>query len=306
MPDFTSGIWSYIIAIVTILSIVGLTWFTIAQSRGKKKKQGEEAQTMGHVWDDDLAEYNNPMPGWWLNMFYITLAWGVLYLILYPGLGAFPGVLAWTQQSQYEEELAEAKDKYGPIFNKYLNQDVEKVAMDSEALEIGKSLFSTYCTTCHGSDARGARGYPNLRDDDWLYGGTPEAIKTTITKGRTGAMPAWSAMLDDEKIFNVTSYVLQLAGREVDTESASKGREIYQTSCAVCHGAEGQGNQQLGAPRLADDIWLYGGSRRKIMESIRAGRNGHMPPHGEFLGEAKVHLLTAYVYSFNKQHHSNQ
>jgi len=300
MPDFTSGFWSYFIGIVTILSFVALIWFTFHQAHGKKKKPGEEVETMGHVWDEDLCEYNNPLPGWWLNLFYLTIAWGVVYLILYPGLGANPGVLAWTQQSQYQEELDMAEEQYGHIFNKYLNQDIKQVTMDPEALEIGKSLFSTYCTTCHGSDARGARGYPNLRDGDWLYGGTPEAIETTITRGRTAAMPAWGAMLDEEKIFDVTSYVLQLAGRAADTQSASLGKEIFQANCAVCHGPEGHGNQQLGAPNLSDDIWLYGGSRKIIMESIRAGRNGSMPPHGEFLGKAKVHLLAAYIYSFNQ------
>ncbi|MCG8324129.1 MAG: cytochrome-c oxidase, cbb3-type subunit III [Thiotrichales bacterium] len=298
MPDFTSSFWSYFIGIITVVSIVGLTWFTIYQSRGKKKKPGEEVETMGHVWDEDLSEFNNPMPGWWLNMFYITLAWGLGYLILYPGLGAFSGTLDWTAQSQYEEELQQAEQQYGPIFDKYLSQPIEQVAMDPEALEIGKSLFSTYCTTCHGSDARGARGYPNLRDNDWLYGGTPEAIETTIIQGRTGAMPAWGEMLDDEKINDVTSYVIQLAGRDVDTQSASRGKQIYMTSCAICHGPEGQGNHQMGAPNLTDDIWLYGGSRKKITESIRIGRMGNMPPHGEFLGKSKVHLLAAYVYSF--------
>lgn len=306
MPDFTSGFWSYFIAITTILSIVVLIWFTFQQSRGKKKKPGEEVETMGHVWDEDLCEYNNPLPGWWLNLFYLTLAFGVVYLVLYPGLGANSGVLAWTQQSQYQEELDMAEEQYGPIFNKYLNQDIQQVAMDPEALEIGNSLFSTYCTTCHGSDARGARGYPNLRDDDWLHGGTPEAIETTITKGRTGAMPAWGTMLDEEKIFNVTSYVLQLSGRDADTQSASLGKEIFQANCMVCHGPEGHGNQQLGAPNLSDDIWLYGGSRKKIMESISAGRNGRMPPHGEFLGKAKVHLLVAYIYSFTHSNEDNQ
>ncbi|MDX1519443.1 MAG: cytochrome-c oxidase, cbb3-type subunit III [Gammaproteobacteria bacterium] len=306
MPDFTSGFWSYFIAIVTILSIIGLFWFTLHQSRCKKKKKpGEQVETMGHVWDEDLAEYNNPMPGWWLNLFYITLVWGAIYLLLYPGLGAFSGVLGWSQQDQYQEELQQAENEYGPIFEKYLNQDIEQVAMDPEALEIGKSLFSTYCTTCHGSDARGARGYPNLRDSDWLYGGTPQAIETTIIKGRQGAMPGWESMLDDQKIHDLTSYVIQLAGRDVDSESASRGREIYQANCAVCHGPEGQGNQQLGAPKLTDDIWLYGGSRKKIAESIRLGRSGNMPPHGEFLGKSKVHLLAAYVYSFTHRHRSN-
>ncbi len=306
MPDFTSGFWSYFIGIVTVVSIIFLAWFTLHQSRGKKKKPGEEAQTMGHVWDENLAEYNNPMPGWWLNMFYITLAWGALYLILYPGLGAWSGVLNWSQQSQYDEEIQQAEDKYGPIFNKYLNQDITQVAADKEALTIGKSLFSTYCTACHGSDARGARGYPNLRDHDWLYGGSPEAIETTITEGRGGMMPAWGEMLDEKKIFDVTSYVTQLSGRDADSESASRGREVYQTNCAICHGENGGGNQEIGAPNLTDDIWLYGGSRKKIMESISQGRMGNMPAHGQFLGKAKVHLLAAYIYSLSQGESAGQ
>lgn len=305
MPDFTSGFWSYFISITTVLSIVVLTWFTIQQARGKRRKPGEEAQTMGHTWDEDLAEYNNPMPGWWLTMFYLTLIWGTGYLIMYPGLGSFPGLLAWSQEGQYEEEIQKANEEYGPIFEKYQNQDIKQVAMDQDALKIGKSLFSTYCTTCHGSDARGARGYPNLRDNDWLYGGTPEAIKTSITNGRQGAMPGWSSMLDEKKVNDVTSYVVSLSGRDADSQSTSAGKQIYDASCAICHGKDGKGNYQFGAPNLTDDIWLYGGSRKKIVESINLGRNGNMPPHGEFLGEAKVHLLAAYVYSFSQGNNGN-
>ncbi len=301
MADFTSSFWSWAIGIVTVASIVWCFVFALMFSSRKKREPGEKAESMGHVWDEDLEELNNPLPRWWFYMFLISCIWAMGYLIMYPGLGAYAGMLGWSQQKQYEQEISAAEENYGPIFNQYLNQDLNQVAANDDAITIGKRLYSTYCTTCHGSDAGGARGYPNLKDKDWLYGGSPEQIKTTILTGRQGAMPPWGAILGEEGVFNVTSYVEQLAGREVDSIHASKGKEIFNQNCVICHSPDGTGNQQFGAPNLTDDIWLYGGSQKKIMESIAMGRNGRMPPHKEFLGEAKIHLLAAYVYSLSNQ-----
>ncbi len=232
-------------------------------------------------------------------MFYITLFFGIGYLLLYPGSGVFGGAFKWSETGQYDQEMRVAEQKYGPLFEKYRTQELAAVAANPEALNMGKRLFMTYCTGCHGSDAGGGPGYPNLRDSDWLYGGEPEQIKASIMNGRSGAMPAWGAMLGQEGVFNVSEYVISLSGRKASADAAAAGKEKFQQVCAACHGADGKGNQALGAPNLTDNIWLYGGSQAAIMKTISEGRNGRMPAHGEFLGEAKVHLLAAYIWSLS-------
>lgn len=297
MADFVSDFWNWFVIIITVLSVV-FCWFIVLTQAKKGQFEGEVKPT-GHVWDETLQEMNNPMPRWWLMMFYITLVFGTIYLVLYPGLGNFQGLLGWSQANQYDREVATAEETYGPLFNRYLEQDLKVVAADPEAHEMGKRLFSSYCIQCHGSDARGARGYPNLTDNDWLYGGDPKTIKATIMSGRSGMMPAWGEIIGNEGVFNVTAYIESLSGRDVDALVAAKGKEVYATTCAACHGADAKGIQVMGAPDLTDKVWLHGGSNKRIMETISAGRQGVMPPHGEFLGEAKVHLLAAYVYSLS-------
>lgn len=299
MADFVSEFWSWFIIIPTILGIFGCIVLLVKLSGGKIES-GKKPETMNHVWDEDLQELNNPLPMWWLFMFYFTIAFSIVYLVLYPGLGSFEGLLGWTQINEYQDEKDAASEKHDPIFDKYINQDLVTVSGNPEAISIGKRLFSTYCTQCHGSDAGGARGYPSLRDDDWLHGGKPEDIKKVILNGWTGNMPAWDSVLDAREIFNVAEYVRSLGGHEGDDTVIFRGKESYIKNCAVCHGADGKGNYQLGAPNLTDDIWLYGGSQNRVIESIAKGRNGQMPPHKEFLGEAKAHLLAAYVYSLSR------
>jgi cytochrome c oxidase cbb3-type subunit 3 len=264
---------------------------------------GAKPQTMGHVWDEDLAELNNPLPRWWLHLFYITLIFGAGYLVLYPGLGSWAGVLGWEDTKAWEQEMAAAEARYGPIYDRYRDIPIATLVNDPEAVRIGERLFSTYCTTCHGSDARGVRGFPNLRDADWLYGGTPEDIQRTILGGRRGVMPPWQAVLGEDGIFEVTEYVRGLSGREGDPVVAGKGRVHYEKNCAVCHGADGRGNQALGAPNLADNIWLHGGTQKRIQETIANGRTSVMPAHAEFLGESKVHLLATYVFGLRVDTH---
>ena len=300
MPDFTSSFWPWFIGITTVISIIALIFFVLKLS-GRKKSAGEQAESVGHVWDEDLHELNNPLPRWWLNLFLITLFWGCVYLFLYPGLGSYGGYLGWTQIKQYDDEVKKANELYGPIYEKFHNEDIAALARNDEALTIGKRLFATYCTTCHGSDAGGARGFPSLRDNEWLYGGEPENIKTTILNGRNGIMPPWGGSLSEEDIFNVAEYIRTLGGLSADSRIAAKGKQVFTTYCTVCHGADGKGNHDLGAPDLTNDIWLYGGSQKSIIETITNGRNGMMPPHKNFLGDAKVHLLAAYVYSLSHQ-----
>ena len=299
MSDFTSDFWSWwIIAIVTG-GIAFCIWLLVG-NRKSTLPAGGTAEATGHVWDENLEELNNPLPRWWIIKFYITIVFGIAYLALYPGLGTFEGILGWTEKGQYEAEVSAAETRYGPLYDKYMNQPIPAVAADDNAMKMGERLYVNYCAVCHGSDARGATGFPNLRDDDWLYGGTPEAIKHSLLYGRRGVMPAWQAVLGDEGVDQVANYVRQLAGMSADDALAAKGQQKFETNCAACHMADGTGNTAIGAPNLTDETWLYGGSLRAIKETLVKGRNGVMPAHAEFLGEAKVHILSAYVYSLSQ------
>lgn len=300
MADFTSNFWSWFIGITVIVSIVAL-FMLIFWMTENKKAYDKKPKTMGHVWDGDLAELNNPLPLWWLGLFILTMLFGFGYLILYPGLGNFKGLLGWSQESQYEKEIQDANNKYGPVYARYLKEDLRTLVHNRQAMRTGARLFATYCSTCHGSDARGAPGFPNLRDRDWLYGGDPETIKKSIMDGRNaGVMPPWEAALKaNNGLHNMTEYVLSLSGHKVNDTAAGLGKEKFRLLCASCHGADGRGKQSIGAPNLTDNVWLYGGSQATVMESIAKGRHGRMPPHRKLLGEAKVHLLAAYVYSLS-------
>ncbi|WP_174875535.1 cytochrome-c oxidase, cbb3-type subunit III [Vogesella oryzae] len=298
MSDFVSNFWGVYIAVVVIVGFVGLAYLLFSQSKTTVKK-GEQVEITGHVWDDDLAEYNNPLPRWWMLMFYITLVFGAVYLTLYPGLGTWKGLRGWTSVGQYKEEKAQAEAKYQPLYDKFLKQDVKAVAADPEAQAMGKRLFQTYCVQCHGSDARGAKGFPNLTDNDWLYGGTPEIIKTTISGGRQGQMPAFGAAFGEEKVKDAANYVMSLSGKKHDADRAARGKETFAAICSACHGADGKGNQAVGAPNLTDNVWLYGGTEKTIIETITNGRNNQMPAWKDFLGDGKVHLLTSYVYGLS-------
>ena len=300
MADFNSDFWHWYIAILTIVSILACVWLLRWMSSGHQKT--DTVENTGHVWDGDLTELNNPLPRWWLGLFYITIAFGGFYLLLYPGLGKFSGLLDWTSKGAYEQEVAAMDAQVGPLFARYQQTPILDLTKDETALKVGERLYANYCTTCHGSDARGARGYPNLRDGDWLWGGTPAEIKTTIMQGRQAAMPAWEAALGGERgVDEVAQYVLSLSGRATISELAAQGKIKYDMFCVACHAADGTGNTALGAPNLTDNIWLYGGSLTRISESIAVGRAGKMPAQGEFLGEAKVHLLATYIYSLSQQ-----
>lgn len=296
-----STFWSIWIIVMILATIVGCTWLLFANRKVEVTKESEdgEAPKTGHVYDG-IEEYDNPLPGWWFKMFVGTVIFGIGYLVLYPGFGSFDGVLGWTQVGQWEEEMAEAEAKYGPIYAQYADMPVEELIANPEAMKMSRRLFNNNCSVCHGSDGRGSYGFPNLADSAWLYGGSAEQIKASITNGRKGAMPAWGPVIGEEGVDNVAEYVFKISGREHDAEKAAAGAKTYATYCASCHGAEGKGMTAMGAPNLTDGIWLYGGSPTLVRHSIRQGRNGNMPAQADKLKAEKIHLLTAYVYNLSK------
>ncbi|WP_438957883.1 cytochrome-c oxidase, cbb3-type subunit III [Porticoccus sp.] len=296
-----STFWSIWIIVFTAITIVGCTWLLFANRKvevSDDTKEGESPKT-GHVYDG-IEEYDNPLPGWWFKMFVGTVVFGVIYLVLYPGLGNFGGVLGWTQVGQWEEEVAEAEAKYAPLYEQYSETPVEELIANPEAMKMSRRLFNNNCAVCHGSDGRGSYGFPNLADNDWLYGGSAEDIKTTLVNGRQGAMPALGGALGEDGVDNVAEYVFKISGREHDAKKAEAGGQLFATYCAACHGADGTGNKMLGAPNLTDGIWLYGGSPTLVRHTIRNGRNGNMPAQADKLKAEKIHLLTAHVYSLSK------
>lgn len=300
MSDFTGELWGVFIAVITMVSIAACA-VLLASLTTRKVPKGESVQTTGHVWDEDLAEWNNPLPRWWIWLFYVTIVFGLAYLVLYPGLGRYQGWFAWTSTGEHQAERDVAAAQYGPLYAAFAAKDVKALAADPQARIVGQRLFLSHCAQCHGSDAGGARGYPSLRDGDWLYGGEPEAIKASITNGRNGTMPALGAAVGgDQGAKDVAHYVLSLSGRTHDTLRAFRGKKSFDTVCAACHGAEGKGNPQLGAPNLTDSIWLHGGSEAAIIETVMKGRKGEMPAHKAFLDADKIHVLAGYVYSLSR------
>jgi cytochrome c oxidase cbb3-type subunit 3 len=296
MSQFTSGFWDVYIGLITLISIVACAVLLKMQSVRKPA----EPDTSGHVWDEDIREYNNPLPRWWAWLFYLTIVFGLAYLVLYPGLGSYAGVLGWSQQKQLAEENAHAQATYGPIYEKFAAQDIVALSRNAEALAIGQKLFLNSCAQCHASDGGGSRGFPNLTDQDWLWGGTPEAIKASITEGRTGAMPPFGEALGEQGVKDVAHYVLSLSGQANDPKGKARGEPLFKSTCSACHGAGGKGNPALGAPDLSDKIWLHG-SGEAILDTISKGRVNQMPANKDILTPAKIHLLTAYVYSLSRK-----
>lgn len=291
-----TSFWSAWIILLTGVSFVGLAWILFSN---RTREQDSDERTTGHVYDG-IEELDNPLPAWWLYMFVITIVWGVGYLLVYPGLGNFPGLLGWTQIEQHDQRVAAAENKFRAMRDKYLAQPIEEIAFDPAVRKMGMRMFATDCAQCHGADARGSFGFPNLTDGDWIYGGTPSDIETTIRLGRQAAMPPWGDVIGEEGVKNVTAYILTLNGRDADETQAKGGAEIYQSYCAACHGIDGAGNTGLGAPNLKNGIWLYGGTPEQISHSVRAGRNGVMPTFQDTLSEDKIHILSAYVYGLNQ------
>ena len=295
MSQFTSGFWDLYIGVITLASILACAVLLWQQSL--HRTSGTE--TSGHVWDEDLKEYNNPMPRWWAWLFYLTIFFSLGYLVLYPGLGSYAGTLGWTQIKQLADEDAEAQKVYGPLYERFAALDVVALSKNPEALAVGQKLFLNTCAQCHASDGGGSRGFPSLTDKDWLWGGTPEAIKTSIAEGRTGMMPPLGPVLGEQGVKDTAHYVLSLSGQAHDSLRSARGEAHFKTVCVACHGADGKGNRALGAPNLTDGIWLHGSGEYAIAEQISKGRMNQMPAHKDILTPAKIHLLTAYVLSLS-------
>ncbi len=298
MADFVSGFWNVYVMGLVLLSLLFCAFIFATNMTGRKEGP---VQLHGHVWDENIAEYNNPLPRWWLYLAWVTVFFSVGYLVIYPGFGNNQGFFNWSQRGQYEKEMDAAEKNYGPIFNQYLQQDLLAVAANPEANAMGKRLFLTYCAQCHGSTAEGAKGFPNLTDDEWMWGGEPAAIMETIAGGRMAAMPPFGGALNAEQVKDAANYVRSLSSLAHDSLRAQRGKEIFAENCVVCHGEDGKGNPMLGAPNLTNSVWLYGSSEATITETITKGRTNQMPTFREFLGDAKVHLLAAYVLSLNKK-----
>ena len=295
MPAF----WHWFIAGGTILFVIWCIWLVSWSSKQGPANVADD-EVVGHKWDGDLEEWNNPAPKWWLYLYFITIAWAIGYLVAFPGLGSYEGMLGWSQEGQYEAEMQAAAENYDPIYEEFAAMDFEVLSQNAQAQALGKSLYASYCTTCHGSDARGAPGYPNLTDNVWLWGNAESELYISIANGRNAVMPVLAPALGgDEGIANMAKYVKSLSGGEADA-GAMSAQPMFVALCSACHGVDGTGNKIFGAPNLTNDIWLYGGSLETIQETLLNGRNGVMPAHGDLLGENRTKILAAYIYSLSQ------
>ena len=291
-----SNLWSWFIIVGTVVSLIACFWLVVWANK-QRATQEEIAESEAHVWDENVRELNNPLPMWWLWLFIGTIIWSAAYLLYYPGLGDFDGVGGWSQEQQYADEVARAEATYGPMFAAFGAMDVSELVRDEDALGIGFSLYQNYCSQCHGSTAQGARGFPNLTDDDWLYGGTLPQIEQSITVGRNGVMPPLGAVFATDEALEEMVRFIQVMPDGMDSSSPAHAQ--YMQLCVACHGPTGTGMQALGAPSLVDDIWLYGSSPAEIRKSIVEGRLGAMPAHGNLIGPDLARILAAYVYSLS-------
>lgn len=296
MSDFFSSGWSVYIAALTIVGLIACLALLVIASR---RRVMADDNTTGHVWDEDLKELNNPLPRWWMWLFVITVVFSGAYLALYPGLGSHPGSLKWSSSGQLQAETDKAVAAMAPVYARFASMNAADLARDAQAMGIGERLFVNHCAACHGSDGRGAKGFPNLTDGDWLYGNTHDAVKETIAKGRNGVMPAMAAALGSaEDVRNVANYVLSLSGSAHDSVAASLGKPKF-GACAGCHGADGKGNQALGAPNLTDKVWLHGWGEQAIVNIITNGKNNAMPAQAARLTPEQIHVLAAYVLNLS-------
>ena len=282
----------------TLISLAGCLWLLWWTAR-TRVGTGDGSDKTGHVWDGDLEEYNKPLPRWWLGLFVLTVVFAVAYLLYFPGLGNFTGTAGWTQVAEHQADVQRAQERLEQRLASVKDLDLQTLAQDASAMALARNLFAANCSTCHGSDARGARGFPNLADDDWLWGAEEANVLTSIGSGRHGVMPALGSVLGDQGLNEVAAYVFSLSGRQAPADWVAAGEQRFATICAACHGVTARGNPSLGAPNLTDGIWLHGGDLATIRTTIANGRNSEMPAHLQLLGTTKVRLLAAYVRSLS-------
>ncbi|WAC62103.1 cytochrome-c oxidase, cbb3-type subunit III [Pseudoxanthomonas sp. SL93] len=298
-----SAAWTWFIIALVALNILGCVWLLWWTAR---RRPGDPApEDTSHVWDGDLTEYNKPLPRWWINLFYLTIVFAVGYLAWYGGLGAIPGYGKWSSAGEHAQQKARDDGRLEATFKPYAQQPLDTLAQDPKALALGRSIFNNTCATCHGSSAQGAVGYPNLRDDIWHWGGAPEQVLQTVLDGREGVMPEWGTALTSMGGPDAVDYTIAYVNTLSNPESlhnnfmASQGKALYNGLCVACHGVDGKGNQELGAPDLTDAYWLYGSSKESLRQTIMQGRHGVMPAHRELLGETRARLVAAYVWSLS-------
>ena len=298
MSDFTSSFWPMFITVISVGGVIGcalLLWLT---SKIKATSPNGD-NTNGHVWDENLREMNNPLPRWWVWMFIITIVFSLFYFAAYPAIGTYAGKLGWTQVKQYEQEMEAANKTIAPLYAKFAAMPIDQLATNPEAKAIGERIFMNNCAQCHGSDAHGSRGFPNLTDKDWIHGGSPEKIVETITNGRVGMMPPMAAVVGTEDdVKNVANYVLSLSNSQHDATRAAAGKEKFAV-CAACHGADGTGSQSVGAPNLTDNIWLHGAGEEAIIKRINEGKVNQMPAQGAKFTPEQIHVLASYVWGLS-------
>ncbi len=285
--------WHWFVFAGTLISLLLIFWLLYANRKTSDNK------TTGHVWDG-IEELDTPLPMWWSGMFILSIIFSLFYLLFYGGLGNFGGILNWSSTGEHDQQQIAHEQRFAPMYAELAALDLEAMQANPVAMQVGRRLFINNCSTCHGVSAQGTFGYPNLTDDEWIWGRSLSAITTSIEQGRTGVMPAWGPALGDDGVTNVSHHVLRLAGQPHDVEKADAGQGQYQTICVSCHGVEGKGNPVLGAPDLTNNIWLYGGSLEEISFTVRNGRTGNMPPHEALLGKDKVRLLAAYIESLSQ------
>jgi cytochrome c oxidase cbb3-type subunit III len=291
------SVYIAVLCAVNIFACVALLWWM----RKRSHEEARTTDTTGHIWDGDLREYNNPLPRWWLWTFLLSIIFAVVYLVMYPGFGSNAGTLGWSSKNQFDEMQRKQEAQAQGILAQFNGKSAAELSQNPQAMQIARNIFANNCAACHGSDARGARGFPNLTDGDWLWGGSAETVEATIRNGRIGAMPGWGPVLGAKGVEDMVAYVMSLSGRTAPAGDATAGGAQFATLCVACHGADGKGNQLLGGPNLTDGVWLYGSGPDSLRTTITNGRQNQMPAHADRLGDLRVKLMTAYVLSLGSQ-----